>query len=258
MMKISFRTLEPFAVALVFAAIFLYGGRLHRPGGISRRGLLSFAAGISVAYVFVDCLPALSRVKEFQTRSGSEFPMLFPEYSVYLWAMFGFLIFYGLERLVCATRSHGEGGIANNENPPGWEFWLHVGGFAAYAWLLTFLLGHGPGLGWVGVTFYAVAMGLHLLPVTHNLVREYGRHYERVGSWVLAASALAGGVCSLLLNLPGPVLAILIALVAGGVIVNTMITELPGEKEGKVLPFFGGAVFYAALLICLSNLEAGG
>ena len=50
------------SVALLFAAIFLFGGRLaprFDPMGLRR--FLSFAAGISVAYTFVHVLPALAR-----------------------------------------------------------------------------------------------------------------------------------------------------------------------------------------------------
>ena len=86
------------SVALLFAAIFLFGGRVaYRPGQRGRRRFLSFAAGISVAYTFVHVLPALHVIREFHTQSPSDFQMLFPEYSVYLWTMAGFLVFYGLE-----------------------------------------------------------------------------------------------------------------------------------------------------------------
>ena len=46
-------------VALLFAAIFLFGGRVaYRPGQRGRRRFLSFAAGISVAYTLCTCCHA--------------------------------------------------------------------------------------------------------------------------------------------------------------------------------------------------------
>ena len=53
------------SVALLFAAIYLFGGRLaYRPGQRGRRRFLSFAAGISVAYIFVHVLPTLQMIRE--------------------------------------------------------------------------------------------------------------------------------------------------------------------------------------------------
>ena len=58
------------SVALLFAAIYLFGGRLaYRPGQRGRRRFLSFAAGISVAYIFVHVLPTLQAIREIQTQS---------------------------------------------------------------------------------------------------------------------------------------------------------------------------------------------
>ena len=126
------QTLEALAAAGLFAAVFRYGWRLHRPGMVSRRGLLSFAAGISVAYVFVHVLPALSRGKEIQVRSAATFPLLFPEYSVYIWAMAGFLVFYGLERLNTRSRERAAGEAAGRE---GARYASGAGSFTAYVWL---------------------------------------------------------------------------------------------------------------------------
>ena len=83
--------LTSLGVALLFAAIFLFGGRLaYRPGQRGRRRFLSFAAGIAVAYTFVDVMPALGRMRDIAMQTTSDFKRVFPEYSVYLWAMAGF------------------------------------------------------------------------------------------------------------------------------------------------------------------------
>jgi hypothetical protein len=252
------QTSEAVAVALVFAAIFRYGWRLHRPEGVSRRGLLSLAAGISVAYVFVHVLPWLSHGTEIQMESAGAFPLLFPEYSVYLWTMAGFLIFFGLERLSAQARERAAEGGEGSAAEPGYEFWLNVGGFGAYTWLLTYFVACGRIAGWLGIGVYTVAMALHLLPVTVSLTHDYGRHYQRAGSWLLAAAGLAGALCGGGVGLPKPLVVILVAVVMGGVIINSMVAELPSEKQGKVLPFVGGALCYTAIMLCLSHFEAGG
>ena len=103
--------LPTLGVALLFAAIFLFGGRAATAlGRIIHRRFLSFAAGVSVAYTFVHVLPALHAIREFQTRSLSK-SMVFPEHGVYLWTMVGFLVFFGLEKLANppqAPEDHGD------------------------------------------------------------------------------------------------------------------------------------------------------
>ena len=55
-----------------------------------------------------------------------------------------------------------------------------------------------------------------------------------------------------------PILVNLVAVVAGGVIVNTSIAELPKEREGRRWSFLAGAMVYTALLLILSHFEKGG
>jgi hypothetical protein len=50
----------------------------------------------------------------------------------------------------------------------------------------------------------------------------------------------------------------LVAVAAGGMIVNTGIAELPKEREGRYGSFLTGATVYTALLLILSHFEKGG
>src|SRR5512137_2111513 len=112
--------LTTLSVALLFAAIFLFGGRAaYRTGQKGRRRFLSFAAGVSVAYIFVHVLPALQAIREFQTQSPTDFYRVFPGYSVYLWTMAGFLVFYGLETMVPGPRQ----GSENRWGAAPWQPW---------------------------------------------------------------------------------------------------------------------------------------
>ena len=50
----------------------------------------------------------------------------------------------------------------------------------------------------------------------------------------------------------------LVAIVAGGVIVNAAIAELPKEREGRYGFFLTGAMVYTAMLLIVSHFEKGG
>jgi hypothetical protein len=250
--------LTSFLVALLFAAIFLFGGQwAYRPGQKGRRRFLSFAAGIAVAYVFVDVMPGLSRLCDIVMQEPSGFRRFFPEYSVYLWALAGFLAFYCLETLVVRPQSGPGHHGGSPTKTPAWQAWVHIGGFAAYTGLLSYLMvwkRQEP----LTLFIYALAMGMHLFPIACDLHGHYPAVYEHRGALLLAVASVAGWGAGLALEIPAPLLANLVAVVAGGVIVNTAIAELPKEGEGRQGAFLTGALVYTALLLTLSHFEHGG
>ena len=242
-------------IALLFAAIFLFGGRLgFRPGHKGYARFLSFAAGIAVAYVFVDVMPALGRMRDLTTDTPAGFQRVFPEYSVYLWAMAGFLVFYCLETMMVKPQEGPEHSGGGHDGAPVWKAWVHIGGFALYAWMLSHIMVwklHEP----LALCIYGVAMGMHIFPVACHLSSHYQEAYNRRGAFLLALASLAGWATGLALDIPTPLLVNLVAVVVGGVIVNTSISELPKGGSGRRWPFLTGALFYTALLLVLSHFH---
>ncbi len=243
-------------VALLFAAVYLLGGRASQVlGDVGLRRFHSFAAGLAVSYVFVYIMPELHAIREAHLQPQTDYiQRLFPEYSVYLSAMLGFLVFYGLESMVARPRrGTGNTGAHHGSEPPG-RAWVHIGGFAFYTWLITFQIGQ-TGKGVIPLCVFAVAMGLHIAPITNRLRSEHPDAYEHRGAIVLALASLAGWACGLTLHLPGPLVLDMAAIVAGGVIVNAAIAELPKEREASYWSFVTGAVAYTALILVLSQFE---
>jgi hypothetical protein len=220
-----------FVASALFAAIFIFGWHLHRAH--PSRAVISMGAGMTAAYVFVHMLPELR---------------------VYAAALLGFVVFYGLENLVRwkregAARGALGGGVAGvgaeGLSP---VFLLHVGGFALYAWLVCYLMVRGISEKPLPIALFALAMGLHFYGVDHSLFREHGAVYLRVGRFVLAAAALAGWAVAMMTEVPRPSLITGLGLISGGVVMNSMVMELPREKEGRFWPFVFGALVYTLLL----------
>jgi hypothetical protein len=65
---------------------------------------------------------------------------------------------------------------------------------------------------------------------------EHGAVYERVGRFTLAAMSVLGWGTGLLLPLPHHVLALLMAFVAGAIIINSAIMETAIGKRRQVRP----------------------
>jgi len=62
---------------------------------------------------------------------------------------------------------------------------------------------------------------------------------------------LLGWGMGLLFALPGHILALLLAFISGAIIVNSLIMELPAEKDGRFLPFMAGGLLYGLILLPL-------
>ena len=245
-------------VALLFAAIYLLGGRADRVFGESgSRRFHSLAAGIAVSYVFVYILPELNAIREVHVQSQDDYiRRIFPEYSVYLAALAGFLVFYGLESAVASRQSGPHTGAAHHQDPAGWLPWMHLGGFALYTWLIAYLMVRA-GKGVAGLGLFAMAMGMHIAPIANRLRTEYPAAYEHRGAVLLGLASVAGWACGLMLSIPDAAALDMMAIVAGGVIVNAAIAELPKERHASYWSFCVGAVAYAALLLALSHFEHG-
>jgi hypothetical protein len=238
--------LETGVAALLFAAIFLAGGRLRSSNASSRhhRRVISFGAGMAAAYVFVHVMPELHDARRsFAGSVAVDTP--YEGMAIYFLALLGFLAFYGLEHMLVRLR---RGETVGSDGP---AYGIHVGGFAVYVALIGYLLVRGLEEGATSTALYAVGIGFHLFAVDHALRREHGSAYERSGRFILAGMAVLGWGLGLLVDLPQFWVAILVAFLSGAVIVNSSLGELPSERDGRFLPFLAGGVVYGLILLPL-------
>lgn len=245
-------TIAPVVAAFALASAYA-GGRWLMPaegaehGLWSRRRRISTAAGVSVAYVFVDVLPELGAQNQAIVAAAGGEPLLFAEQRVYLLALLSFVVLYGIEHLVLASRrqrGRSAEAVANVAT-----YGLHLGGFAAYSALIGYLLSERFERGPVALAVYTIAMAVHFLIVDHSMFEQHRGRYARAGRPVLAASVLAGALLGIMTTLPEAAFARLFALLAGGVVITSLRAELPDEREGRFWPFCLGAVVFAAILL---------
>ena len=214
---------------------------------VPRSRWLSAAGGISVAYVFVHILPDLAEEQQtLREAAGESFSFL--EYHVYLVALVGLGVFYGLERAVKTSRRRtgvkGRIGTADAG-----IFWLHVSSFALYNALIGYLLLHREEPGFQSLLLYAFAMSVHFVVNDHGLSEDHKETYHRFGRWVLAAAVVAGWVVGVAGDVSEAALAVLFAFLAGGVVLNVLKEELPEERQSRFWAFALGASAYAAILL---------
>ena len=239
----------------IFVLVHLLAARLHFLRGTPRSIWLSLAGGVSVAYVFVHLLPELSRG---QRALSDQLAIAFVERHVYLVALSGLLVFYGLDRLAKRSRAEREGehlagGRTHADKDAAQAsarvFWVHMGSFAIYNLLASYLLLHREEQSAASIVFYVVAIALHLLVVDFGLDSDHSRLFHRFGRWLLSLAVLAGWLIGMQLSLSEAMVSALIAFIGGGVILNVIKEEVPSEQQSRFWAFAAGALAYSALLL---------
>ena len=235
------------ALAAGLAGVHLFSGRLRFLGVSPRSRWLSAAGGVSVAYVFVHLLPDLAEEQEtIREATGESFSFL--EYHVYLVALVGLAVFYGLERAAKVSRGK-ERSAGREDSTAGGVFWLHTASFAVYNALIGYLLLHREDPGPRPLILFAFAMGVHFVVNDNGLRRDHKAAYDRRGRWLLAAAVIAGWTVGLSFEVSEAALAVLFGFLAGGVIMNVLKEELPEERESRFWAFALGAALYSVILL---------
>ena len=229
--------------ALGLALIHLYASKLKFLDTIPRSRWLSMASGVSVAYVFIHLLPDLNEHQEVFAESEI---FSFIEHHVYVMALVGLVVFYGLERTVIQLQREDGGNRAESG-----IYWLHIASFALYNALIGYLLFHREESGLIGLFVYAIAMGLHFIVNDYGLHQDHRKTYYRSGRWILATAIIVGSVMGWGSNISTSIISLLFSFLAGGVILNVLKEELPEERESRFGAFGLGAFCYTILLLLL-------
>ena len=238
-------------MAIAFCIVHLFVGRLRFLDRTPRSRWLSFAGGVAVSYVFLHVLPDLgARSAEFSRETG-----LRPagaESLVYSLALIGLATFYGLERAlkVSRARTRGEG---EDDVPQQGVLWLHIASYATLNMLIGYLLLHREEAGGLSLGLYFVAMLLHFATADFGMRQDHPQAYDHMARWVLAAAVLAGWMLGTNVTFSPIVIGCLFAFLAGGIVLNVLKEELPEERRSFFLPFLGGTVLYALLVLLERN-----
>lgn len=231
------------------ALIHLFAGRLRFLRSTPRSWWLSIGSGVSVAYVFVHILPDLSEAQA-TLQADLDANIAFLEHHVYLVALLGLAVFYGLERAAKVSRQRNQDDGNGDVTSTG-VFWIHIASFATYNALIGYLLLHREVSSLTSLIFFAGAMALHFLVNDNGLREHHKKMYDQPGRWILASAIIAGWVVGAGTELSQAAVAVLFAFLSGSVVLNVLKEELPEERESCFWAFAVGATGYAALLLAL-------
>lgn len=214
---------------------------------IPRSKWLSFAGGISVAYVFIHIMPELAEGQEVLKEKA----LNFLDHHTFVIALFGLLLFYGLEKAAKqSSQSNREGN--NNEMSANLNvFWIHISSFAIYNAVIGYLLVHREEHTGISLLWFTLAMAFHFVVNDYSLMEHYHKAYKKKGRWVITVAILGGWLTGVFTKVSEVWIVIPFAFIAGGVIMNVLKEELPKERKSNFWAFFLGLLLYSGLLLSL-------
>lgn len=241
---------------LVLAVLHLLAPRLRRLPGVTERAMVSLAGGLAASYVFLHLLPELARGhQELREVFGEErAPTPMTELGIFGVALAGFCVFYALERVAERHTSGHRGQTTPSPRP----FWAHLSAFALYNAVITYTLESTYRTGLAYAALFTIAMGLHFVLTDRGLQMHYGALFDRCKPRLfLTGALLAGWVFSALFAPTGSLtVGVLIAFLAGSVMLNVFKEEIPAARKSSMPWFLTGLAVYAALLTGITALQS--
>jgi uncharacterized membrane protein YidH (DUF202 family) len=238
-----------FAAAFGLATIHVFAGRLDFLHQEPRSKWLSAAGGIAVAYVFLHLLPELAAGQEvIREKVNGAFTLI--KNHVYLLALTGLIIFYGLERSAKQSRAEQRNDARPNSTSPA-VFWIHIVAFSLYNMVIGYLLARSLTFDDRNLLIFFVAMAFHFLVTDDGLREHHKGPYDKVGRWLLGAAVIFGWLLAGVVVIPEIAIRMLVALLAGGIILNVLKEELPAERKSRFSAFLMGAVGYTVIMLLL-------
>lgn len=208
------------------------------------KGFISFAGGVSVAYVFLDMLPNLVEYNKpiGQFLLNNRWLTPFTELSIYIVALIGFLIYYGVDLFA----QHNQTATHDNRM----IYRLHLILFCIYNGLITYTMSLRVLTSMTYTVLFSFAMALHFVLTDRNFCRIYPVRFNHLGRVFLNVSLLIGWCLSAIFD-PVQVLlvAFMMAFLAGSILFNVFREELPNSSLARFRWFVLGAVFTTVILL---------
>lgn len=223
----------------VLAAVHLYANKATVLGWLWHGRFLSFASGISFAYVFVDLLPTLEKGQPVLRKTFESMIPYFDRH-VYLIALFGVLFFYGL---------HTDAGNGSKRS-----FWLAMGGYLLFNFFIGASLSDSTNPDIQPIALFTIAMGMHYFVNDHNAQMEHPDLYHAAARWMLVGALFLGYLVGYLTHIPDAIVVIVVSFLAGGVFLNVLRYELPKREQIGYAYFVFGSLLYTGILLGIGEI----
>lgn len=221
---------------LILALIHLFASIAKFPGRWHER-FLSFAAGLSFAYVFIDLLPTLEQGQPILRKTFEQVIPYFDRHT-YVIALLGVLFYYGLHTSSPSAKRN---------------FWLSMGGYLLFNVIVGASLSDDNNPDIKPLSLFTIAMGMHYFVSDHNACAENPDLYQSQARWLLVLSLFLGYFMGDWINISQAVIVILVSFLAGGMVLNALRYELPKREQVGYLFFVSGALIYSTIILKIGS-----
>ncbi len=207
-------------MAVILSLLLWFGPNIRARLGDHTLQVSSFGGGVAIAYVFLILFPEVEHSREWYGAS------------IYVVTVISLLVFYALEILLSNMTSasdHGEHTEHGGHNTA--RFWFHIAIIWFYTWLVVFTVPEEAADNLVYVLAGSATIGVHLLYKDYVLRGHYDSRFEQAGRFVLTLAPLAGWASHQLVKPTDGLLELLIAVLAGILILSVFQEELPPVEK---------------------------
>lgn len=220
------------AISIALGAVHAFGGHVHGLQALPRRWVLSAGSGVAVAYVSLHLLPEVAAIED---HTGTET-------LGWLALLVGVVVFHGLELF---ARQHG----GRETTGAGWT---HLSAYGLYNAAVGYALVEEAARSDRSAILFGLAMAVHFLVNDHGLREHHADLYRHTGRWLVAAGVMGGTVLGWTVHAGDAAVGLLLAFLAGGVLINVFKEELPEDRSARWVPMALGAGGYGSLLVLLA------
>ncbi|MAE42882.1 hypothetical protein CMO93_03860 [Candidatus Woesearchaeota archaeon] len=219
-----------YVLALILSVVDFFTEGLFSKGSLSKMKFISFAAGVSIAYIFLVLLPEIY--------SGA----ITINRLIFLAVLFGFAIFHIIEKYI---RQNFTGQALRKEHR-----FVHSATSFIYFLIVGFLLVKVTGTNILNGTLLFIPIMLHI--VIDSLPRRATKkHHLRA---LHASSAFLGAVSATFIEVGNTGNMILLGIVGGALLYTVIRESLPKDREGKPLYFITGLLLFTVIILLLWNM----
>lgn len=226
-------------IVIGFVIIHLFSKHLTF-GKLKLSAVMSFAAGVGLAYIVINLLPQLRHFQEVIDDSFKMSNNIFVANIIYIIILFGFT-FSHISHQVDEElyKKYKDTNINKAETL---HFWSDMTFHIIYNLLIGYIIiskDFGSVLQFIS---FFIAFGLHFLMNDWGLRHHHKNRHDKIGRYVLALSMFLGGTISLFVDFPNYVIVIFEAYITGAMILNVVKYELPSETESSIQGLILGIV----------------
>jgi hypothetical protein len=232
------------SILVIYLCIAHYlSPQLKRITWITQGQLISFAAGVTAAYVFLHMLPELveSRDNLRNILNGHGWDQQMIDLFVYFLALMGFEVYYLLSYMGDRAKWREDGSVNT-------LFKYAIGFYFIYNFLITYTLLLRIETGVVYAILFSLAIGLHFILTDRQMRRTYPHLFTLQFRIILLIALVVGFLASLFFPMSAFITSLFIAFLSGAILCVSFTEQSAITKQTSLPSFVVGSLVMSVIL----------